>query len=179
MPADHEFRLGAGYKRYHHRPSDRPQWRGHPRRKRGSDQLRHGNQSHLTYQCRRTSTGQAVLQPGMYEVEVSRPASRRPCATPSKSASPTASTSTRPGNRRVGAAGHGDHRSPAAQHRERLAGHRDRFQARGQPAALLRQSVPADRTDRRRDLQRQRPAWTVPSSPPTSSTSPWAERAAT
>ena len=49
---------------------------------------------------------------------------------------------------------HGD---SAAEHRERLPGHRGRCQARRRPAALLRQSVPADRPDRRRHLQRQRP----------------------
>ena len=67
----------------------------------------------------------------------------------------------------------------AAQRRIRFAGHRGGRQARRRPAALLRQSLPPDRPDRRRDLQRQRPARSSRSNPPTSSTSRWAEPAAT
>ena len=107
-------------------------------------------------------------------------ASRRPSATTSKSAWPTGWRSTSrsrsaPSEQPVTITAE----AAAAEHRVRLPGHRRRCQARRRPAALLRQSLPADRPYRGRNLQRQRPPRPSRSSRPTSSTSPWAEPAAT
>ena len=103
-------------------------------------------------------TARPALSPGMYQIEVVARASRRPCATTSKCASPTAWTSisrlkSAPRSSQVTV----DLGDAAAQCRIGLGRHRGGFQTRGGPAALLRQPVPADRPFRRRHLQRQRP----------------------